>query len=69
MNDYDCTNNIGRILCDCQVHTSVLALMAESVTTMFTHAHWAVTGNGRLIAGNRSFPDRTNRMVSGGYVS
>lgn len=72
MNGHDCTNNTRRNPSDCQVYTSVQALMAESVTKRLEpvhNNHWPVAGNGRLIAGHRSISDRSYRMVSFGYVS
>lgn len=72
MNGHDCTNNTRRNLSDCQVYTSVQALMAESVTKRLKLAHnghCPVAGNGRLIAGYWSISDRSYRMVSLGYVS
>lgn len=72
MNGHDCTNNTRRNPSDCQVYTSVQALMAESVTKRLGPVHdnhWPVAGNGRLITGHRSISDRSYRMVSFGYVS
>lgn len=72
MNGHDCTNNTQRNLSDCQVYTSVQALMAESVTKrleLVHNGHWPVAGNGRLITGYRSISVWSYRMVSLGYVS
>ena len=67
MNGHDCTNNTQRNLSDCQVYTSVQALMAESVSKrlgLVHNGHWPVAGNGRLIAGCRSISDQSYRMLA-----
>lgn len=72
MNGHDCTNDTRRNLSDCRVHTSVQALMVESVTErlkLVHNGHCPVAGNGRLIARYRSISDRSYWMVSLGYVS
>lgn len=60
MNSHDCSNNTGRNPSNYQSYTSVLALIAESVTKHLKHidnGHWPAAGNGGLIAGFRSISD------------
>lgn len=67
----DCTNNARRNPSDCQVHTSVQGLMAESVTERLGlgSGQRPVAANGRLIARWQSMSHQSYRMLLLGYVS